>query len=295
MKRLAWELKQLARRNRDGSYATQKARRHHLELFARQLDELGYRNMNSHSLRQKHVDALVNRWKDERSSRTGDKITAATMANRLITLRWWADKIGKPGVVKSKNSDYGVRKDYERFSTNKAKELLPEHLAQIGDPFIRLSLQLQVHFGLRREEAMKIQPSVADQGDCLYLKASWTKGGRPRTIPVTTEIQREVLDEAKRIAKGGSLIPPNLLYKQRLKRFEHQTRAAGIGHSHGLRHRFAQETYAALTGWPCPAAGGAKRKSLTEKQRELDVKARHQITTWMGHGRIRVLNAYLGR
>ncbi len=54
------------------------------------------------------------------------------------------------------------------------------------------SVQLQRHFGLRREEAMKIQPSAADQGDCLYLKTSWTKGGRPRTIPITTTIQREI-------------------------------------------------------------------------------------------------------
>ncbi len=52
MNRLEWESKQLAKRNRDGSFATQKARRHHLTLFARQLDELGYKNMQCYSLRK---------------------------------------------------------------------------------------------------------------------------------------------------------------------------------------------------------------------------------------------------
>ncbi len=295
MKKLAWELKQLTKRNRDGAFATQKARQQHLDLFARQLEAMGYKSMGSHSLRQKHVDALIERWKREASSRTGEKLTSATIANRLIALRWWADKIGKPGVVKPKNRDYGIYKEYERFTENKAKELLPEHLARIRDPYIRLSLQLQRYFGLRREEAMKIQPKLADQGDCLYLKASWTKGGRQRTVPISNQRQRELLDEAKQLAKGGSLIPPHLLYKQHLKRFEHQTHAAGMGQSHGLRHRFAQETYAQLTGWQSPAAGGPKRKALSQEQQQVDLKARQQLTTWMGHGRIRVLNAYIGR
>ena len=41
-----------------------------------------------------------------------------------------------------------------------------------------MSLELQRAFGLRREEAMKFQPSYADQKDHITLKASWTKGGR---------------------------------------------------------------------------------------------------------------------
>jgi hypothetical protein len=49
-----------------------------------------------------------------------------------------------------------------------------------------MSLRLQAAFGLRREEAVKFQPSYADRGDRLALKASWCKGGRAREIPVRT-------------------------------------------------------------------------------------------------------------
>ena len=50
-----------------------------------------------------------------------------------------------------------------------------------------MSLELQSAFGLRREEAIKFAPRYADKGDHLLLKASWTKGGKARTIPVRTK------------------------------------------------------------------------------------------------------------
>ena len=45
MRDLNYELKQMCRRNRDGSYATQRDRERVLDLVAGQLQELGYRHM----------------------------------------------------------------------------------------------------------------------------------------------------------------------------------------------------------------------------------------------------------
>jgi integrase len=67
-----------------------------------------------------------------------------------------------------------------------------------------MSLRLQAAFGLRREEAIKIQPRWADRGDHLQLKASWTKGGRERTVPIRTAAQRALLEQAKQLAGSGS-------------------------------------------------------------------------------------------
>ena len=79
-----------------------------------------------------------------------------------------------------------------RFVTNesKAKDITQTQLSKVRDQHVRMSLELQRAFGLRREEAMKFQPSYADKGDRLQLKASWTKGGKPRTIPVRTETSK---------------------------------------------------------------------------------------------------------
>jgi Integrase len=65
---------------------------------------------------------------------------------------------------------------------------------------------MQQAFGLRREESMKFQPRYADRGNCIVLKGSWTKGGRPRTVPITTPEQRTVLEHAHRLVGAGSLI-----------------------------------------------------------------------------------------
>ena len=43
MRNLNFELKLMCRRNRDGSYATQRDRERVLDLVANQLQELGYR------------------------------------------------------------------------------------------------------------------------------------------------------------------------------------------------------------------------------------------------------------
>ncbi len=59
MRDLNYQLKELCRTNRDGSYATQAQRLWMLTLIANQLHELGFRQMNAQSLKPKHVEALI--------------------------------------------------------------------------------------------------------------------------------------------------------------------------------------------------------------------------------------------
>ena len=80
-----------------------------------------------------------------------------------------------------------------------------------------MSLEMQQAFGLRREEAIKFQPSFADRGDHIVLKASWTKGGKTREIPVRTEAQRTILDRVLQFTGTGSLIPSSRNYRQQLR------------------------------------------------------------------------------
>jgi integrase len=158
-----------------------------------------------------------------------------------------------------------------------------------------MSLELQQALGLRQEEAMKFQPSFADRGDHLVLKASWTKGGRERVIPVRTEGQREVLDRARRLAGLGSLIPSSRNYVHQMRAYEGNTRCARLSHMHGLRHAYAQNRYEELTGWKCPASDGPNSKTLTPEQKEIDHQVRVTISLELGHEREQVTAAYLGR
>ena len=249
---------------------------------------MGYRQMQARSLKPKHIEALVARWQDK-------DLSIGTIKNRMAAIRWWATKINKQNVVARSNAHYGIPD--RRFVTNesKARDITQPQLDKIKDEHVRMSLELQRAFGLRREEAMKFRPSYADKGDHLQLKASWTKGGKPRMIPIRTGAQREVLDRARSLAGLGSLIPSQRSYVHQLRVYEGNTLRAGLSKSHGLRHAYAQNLYEELTGWQCPATEGTDRQSLTPEQRELDREARLTISQELGHEREQVTAAYLGR
>ena len=157
-----------------------------------------------------------------------------------------------------------------------------------------MSLRLQEAFGLRREESIKIQPGWADEGNAIRLLDSWTKGGRERVIPVGTAEQRAVLDEAKKLAAGGSLIPSASTYRDQLNAFRAECKRVGINGVHGLRHRYAQNRYAQKTGWECPSRGGPTSKQLTPEQRSIHQRARLEISAELGHGRGQITAIYLG-
>ena len=234
MRDLNYALKQLCRRNRDGSYATQADREHILDLVADQLEEMGFRHMDAHRLKPKHVERLVERW-------LAEGLAPGTIKNRTTALRWWAEKIGKENVVARSNAACGIADRVYVTNVSKAKALDVDRVQQIPDLFIHMSLGLQALFGLRREESIKIIPAWADRGDRLVLKDSWTKGGREREIPIRTQEQRRLLDEAKALAKGKSLIAPGYsTYRDYLQHFRYQCDRAGIHAFHGHRHFYAQ-------------------------------------------------------
>ncbi len=288
MRNLNLQLKLLCRRNHDGSFATQRDRERVLTLIANQLQKLGYRGMVAGSLKPKHVDALVLHW--QRAD-----LAAGTIKNRLATLRWWAEKVDRSNVVARSNGHYGVADRRLATPSSRAKAVDQSQLDRVRDPHVRMSLELQRAFGLRREEAIKFMPSFADRGESLTLKDSWTKGGKARVIPVHTDSQRAVLVRARQLAGRGSLIPSQRTYRQQLRVYERQTQAAGLSQLHGLRHSYAQARYEALTGWKAPTTGGPSKVNLTPAQRAADRQARLVISRELGHEREQITTVYCGR
>src|SRR6185437_3435464 len=251
---LTYTLRTLCQRNRDGSHATQADRLRTLTLASRQLREAGFLQMTARSLKGRHVDALRERWQAE-------GLSAGTLKNRFAHLRWWAEKVGKAGIIPADNTQLGIPE--RRFVTNEDKSRqLGARLERVTDPHVRASLKLQEVFGLRREESIKFQPSYADRISHVLLKGSWTKGGWPRVIPIKSAEQYSALQEAHRVAGAGSLIPPHKTYIQHRHTYDGQCQAAGLSRMQGLRHLFAQTRYEELTGWKAPTAGGPTHSML---------------------------------
>ncbi|MBD81701.1 MAG: integrase [Crocinitomicaceae bacterium] len=288
MDNLTYGLKELCRTNRDGSRATQAKRKEVLCLAAKQLrQDLGYRHLLKDTIKPKHVYALVALWTDA-------GVSNATIAGRMTHIRWWARKVGREHVVKQSNEAYGIGGRKYRSELSKAVDVADRTIEFIKDDYVQASLRLAKEFGLRKQEALLIHPSLADKGDHLWLKDTWCKGKRERTIPIVTESQRHALDKAKEIARNRSLIPEEKNLKQQLNHYEYITQKNLLFKLHGLRHRYAQLRYRELTGWESPYAGGPSATVLNAEQRVRDEEVRLQISGELGHGRISVVKTYLG-
>jgi integrase len=148
---------------------------------------------------------------------------------------------------------------------------------------------------------MQLRPHVAhkateaDGRGYLALNVG-TKGGRDRVVPVDTAEKVRLLEQAKTFAasKLASTSDPNRTLAQWKNHYYHVLRSCGITRkdgltSHGLRHGYANNRYAQLTGEASPVRGGG------DVDRETDRAARLEVAEELGHSRESVTTHYLGR
>ncbi len=126
------------------------------------------------------------------------------------------------------------------------------------------------------------------------VEAGTAKGRRSCHVLVRTAARRRLLDEARRPAGGGALIPAGRDPGEQRRAYEDQTRAGGPGRSHGLRHAYAPDRQEGLTGWKASAAGGPARSELTDGERRIDAAARLRISRELGRGRLEIVRRYCG-
>lgn len=277
---------------RVGAYLTQADRHMTWQRFDRTLRELGYVLPRAASIRKKHTDALINHLIERHEN---GEITIATLKNDLAHLRTLSRIIGKKNLIPAKNKDLGIgERDYAR--ENKASKLDVNELEQLPCERMKAAVQLAAAFGMRREEAIKFTPSKTKwAGDSIGI-IKGTKGGRYREIPIITQRQRDLLEQVKTLAGGGSLIPPNMEYRTFLNKFEYETsKHDSMKAMHRLRHNWAQAMYKHLSGGKsCPIADKPNYERMTTEERKEDLRIRWKIARMLGHNRIYVTTTYLG-
>ena len=280
------EIQQTLNDNKDGSFSTQQSRKENLECVAKDLNEMGYNQMSINSLKEKHIVKLVEKWLDNGKS-------VGTIKNRMSNIRWLSRKANIAHRIPN-NQGLKIPNRINVTNQSKATELKQSHLDKIPNTYVKYSLQLQEKFGFRREEAIKINVQSSDKGDKLVLKASTTKGGRSREIPISTKEQRQLLNEIKSKIGDNSLIPSDKRYVDQKNIYKNSVAKSGLGKAHGLRHKYAQDRYKELTGKDCPTCGGKRQKDMSKEERDIDRKARLQISAELGHCREQITSIYLG-
>ena len=151
-------------------------------------EDMGVRLATPQALGGRHVDLLVNHWKQE-------GVGATTLSNRLYALRWFGELIGKPGMVR-KNAHYGVE------NTGNAQPREPELMfdqavftrVHAEDPTAAYVLWLQMSTGCTREEALRARGTD--------LKAfAWTRASSPGSQASTLRIAAEHVDMVPAVVK----------------------------------------------------------------------------------------------
>ena len=289
-----FSINELVKKSRVHSYASKADMRCMLFRCIKDLHELGYKVGHVKGLQAKHIYALVEHWKSQGKN-------PATIKNYMSKLRHTASLLNNPNFIKPDNATYNIDKRTYISTINKAIHQID--LSKCTDPHIRLSLEGQAVFGLRREESMKFILSLANSEKLLHIMPSWAKGGIGRSVPITNDAQRQWLNKvAQLVQPGESLIPRDRSYKQHLSHYRAQTKLMGVCKLHGLRHAYAQRRYKEITqfydpngqAFVCPIDGGKQYKAMTDAEKSIDRLARQAISQALGHSRINIVKCYIG-
>lgn len=290
------------------SEQTQDVTKEYVYNFFNTLWKLGYKVQKPENVGERHVEAVVRYWWNER------KVSPKTMQNYLSRIRIFFGWVGKPGLV-GKASKYLPEVPAAAFIVRTVAAVskawtsrgvdVSEKIAQAFALDLRLGLMLlmQLAFGLRRKEVILCRPWVADRGTVLRVYPGEAKGSRPRDIPIETEFQREVLKRVqqhigKTKALGWEFMADgsHASHKQRLDRYKNYMQSLGITKAglgvtgHGLRAQFAENK--AIIDQFIPATLGGEKSTMPLD--DLQVR-RLQVSEALGHSRDSVTGAYYGK
>jgi hypothetical protein len=151
--------------------------------------------------------------------------------------------------------------------------------------------------GLRSKEASlanarKLLSEALSKNEITVIGG--TKGGRKRTIPITSTEQIEALKLAATVqGKDKSMIPSDQSWRSWREGGLRKIREAvqkflGATGLHDLRAGYACQRYTELTGFNSPLLPGPHADKKT------DLNARKIIAEELGHSRTQIMNSYIG-
>ncbi|QCP54540.1 hypothetical protein FAZ95_37305 [Trinickia violacea] len=297
-------------RKRDGHVASYRTIQVHHQVMARIVDilyERGYKLERAENLAGRHVQVLA-------AAIVEMGLAPKTMKSIWTELGYWADWIGKPGLVKPLHTylpQVGPERLKVKVATRESKSWseaglnVLETIEKADRLDIRLGwmIRLGLAFGLRRAELLCLRIHKADQGRYLRVfPGDGPKSGRGRDIPIEHPWQREVLEYVKeRIPKshflGWQQTPSGKHGRLHANadRFEKLMQKLGITKAecgvtaHGMRAEYAENI--AMLGGMLPATLGGRADQMAADDLRL---VQEGVMERMGHGRVGVAAAYYG-
>ena len=147
------------------------------------------------SLSATHIEKLVAYWTSEAASPAtiGNRLGALRTLNRLVSLR-----IDIPS-----NQSLGITK----ASPAPSKINLPENYEnKIFHPITHSIIALQRHLGLTKLEAIRLGSIHSGNDNMLLIERTIAHNKKDRTIPITTKMQVDALNERNNLIQTSPLL-----------------------------------------------------------------------------------------
>ncbi len=273
---LIQQLASIEREHQEDSLSTQHHRDWILKTVAVRITEK-YGLQKWDNLGQKHVNYIVNDWKEADTGRR-------SIDEKLSALRWLTGKIGKANLMPRTNRELGVEPGAR--CTHAGNVISDERLAEIrggiNDPRVQAMIGLGREFGLRLKEASLFRPHQDATGNYAWVKRG-TKGGRPRYVAVRTQGQRDALEAARAVAEPGrGVIPSSVATFEKWRQHVYRSlRAAGLSKARGATFHDLRRTYAVRRLADLLKRGVERRAASKLVSKEL------------GHSRLDILDWYI--
>ncbi len=301
-----------ATKDKGVSLQTMRDRKSFLFSFFGELNRETRFHIDPRQLGNRHIEEMVSRWVDR-------GLATATIHNYLSNLRFFAEWINKPGMVRPPEHYVGsgsphahrqqVPTSDKSWSANNVDIAATIEQCSKQDAWVGLQLELCWRFALRPKEARHFRPhgAVVDRSAAIPADAAafpgveefvriahGTKGGRPRDVPLVSDEQRDLLARLQLLVQvGGYVGRPGHTADQNRSRFYYVVRRHGIARdglgvvAHGLRHQAANDRFEELADHPSPVRGG-------DGSGEGAQEARTMVARMLGHARERAAAFYLG-
>ena len=295
------------------SNRTQEISQQVMASCAKRLHGLGFYLQSVEGLGRKHIDALVLDWY---SGGKGNKLSAKTIQNNFSRLKIFCGWAGKGGIISPLGAIghlEGVDPKELKVTTVATKsKSWSANGVDVGAKILEASAQdrrhgamllLDVAFGVRKKEQLRVKPWKADKGLFLEISDGVGKGDKYRVIlfehgtpekDAFGRAQRWALDEAKKVCKKSETLGwSGLTYKQSENRYYHYMQRLGLTKAqtgvtaHGLRAEFA-ENLLLLNGLMPPSLGGTAQQMPKSERDGIMLDAANKL----GHNDLHTSTAY---
>lgn len=219
-----------------GSHRDKQHRAFVIRKIINDLFKIGQCPPHWHALNQAHIHALVQLWKRQR-------IKTITVMKYMTVLRHFLKHINHLIDCIDNISLQLIR---EKHTAN-YQPINSDTIEKIPNPFIKVILQLQIHFGLTFREAYRLIPDIHIRNNTLWLTRDITFNHQDRAIPIRNDEQLTILESFRSLNQPNESMLETHGHRTILSTHQRMMKLAGLSSKQTYRYLYAQYQYRELS------------------------------------------------